>query len=612
MSRSRKSKISHKLEENKDKFQKPVQQGNHDNSSLQMENNTKNSPIRNSNETQTHPGHSTPIQKKYSKNNIEVSPEPCCNRSPISIPYTQDASEVAWDWQISTGSAKSKTKDDHTVTTPKQAMLLQKKRILNSPLLYKPLRKRLIKADSVENVGKFAAELKALTEKMKTIQRNDEDYIENDIDNNMDEVENYEEKDHEEKDHEEKDHEEKDQLDELIVSDTNTFANKVSTSFEELFDESIEDSMVKCSQEIEEKFNLCTSKETSTFDSFKRSREKDTFITKEKSKSASNLSENLKSTFFSQNSPILNVSNFCKTYSKTTPNCKKNVDIDVKRLEAKESNVKQSSVNNNIINNHNENLQNYKNLVRRNNAELFEIPDDSFDDCLATCIEDDKLLSETTEYDNIFPDSDIKPHENERDYKHSSSTNRNATKNVTKSNNTGYNSNSCCINQTSLDTLNKSIHNSNVNSNLTENRKFFKTRSLSDSYFGHEKTTNINTKPNTSNSRQIIKHSSSSNLPSKLYVNTNGKNTTNGNVNANQNIKSISDIENMRTLNNSKIMLKDSEIRNMRNSQTMVCTPEEIERKRLEAKMRLEAKRKIQTNVKPAITSEIPSKKIQR
>ncbi|XP_015187850.1 PREDICTED: bromodomain-containing protein DDB_G0270170-like [Polistes dominula] len=597
MSRSRKSKISHKLEENKDKFQKPIEQGDHDNSLLPMENNIKDSPIKNSNEPQTHPGHSTPMQKKYSKNNVEDSPGPCCNDSPISIPYTQDASEVAWDWQISSkaSSVKNKTEDDHTVTTPKQAKIL-KKRILNSPLLYKPLRKRLIKPDSVESVGKFAAELKALTEKMKIIQRNDEDCIENDLDDNKDEVEN---------------HEEKDQLNELIVSNTNTFANKVSTSFDELFDESIEDSMVKCSQEIEEKFNLCTSKKISTSDSFKRSREKDTFITKEKSKSASNLSENLKSTFFSQNSPILNVSNFCKTYSKTTPNCKKNVDIDVKRLEVKESNVKQSSINNNIINNRNENLQLYKNLVRRNNAELFEIPDDSFDDCLATCIEDDKLLSETTEYDNIFPDSDIKQHANERNYKHSNSTNRNVTKSATKSNNFGCNSSSC-INQTSMDTLNKSIHNSSVNSNLTENRKFFKTRSLSDSYFGHEKTTNINTKPNTSNSRQIIKHSSSSHLPSKSYVNISGRSTTNENVNANKNIKSINDVENMRALNNSKIMLKDSATRDMKNSQTMLCTPEEIERKRLEAKMRLEAKRKIHTNIKPAIPSELPPKKIQR
>ncbi|KAL2732480.1 bromodomain-containing protein -like [Vespula maculifrons] len=601
MSRSKKSTISHKLEENKDKFQKPVEQGNHDNSLLSMESKqneiSKNSPIRNSNDIVDRPGHSTPFQKKHPTDNIEDSPEPDYHCSPISVPCTQDGNEVAWDWQNSTKPlfVRSKTENDH-LATPKQTRILQKKRNSNSPLLHKPLRRRLVKADNIESIGKFAAELKALTEKMKTIQRNDEDYIENDI-NNKDKIEN---------------HQGKDESDILIVLEENTSANKISTSLEELFDESIEDSMVKCSQEIEEKFNLCTNKKNNTTDLSNGSREKDTSVIKEKIKSANSSSDNSKSSLFSQNSLVLNVSSFCKTYSKNTPNCKKNIDTDVKRLEMKEDIIKQSPLNNNIINTHNGNLQNWKNSIENNSSELFEIPDDSFDDCLATCIEDEKLLSETTEYDDIFPDSEFTSNKNEKNYKHSSSMNRNMTKNIIKSNNAGYNSTSYYFNQTSMDSLNKLVNNSGVNNNLTESRKFFKTRSLSDSYFGQEKTTSLNIKPSTSNSRQIIKHSSSSNLPSKLYVNTSSRNTTNGNVNANKNIKSISDKESMHALNTSKIILRDSAIRSTKDSQTILCTPEEIERKRLDAKMRLEAKRKMQINVKPTITSEIPPKRVQR
>lgn len=577
MSRSKKSKTVNKLQGNKNNFQKAIEPDEEDHSffSTKHKNNEINrneSPrINNDNKTLDIPGHSTPFQTRVSINDIEGSPEPDYRCSPILIPCTQDVNEVAWDWHssISKPSDKEASEFDQ-VNTPKRNNILQKKRNSNSPLLYKPFRRKLVKEENIESIGKFAAELKALTEKMKSIQRNDEDHLVN--------------KDH--KEDEVVDQVEEDEISIRIALDSSTSnfvktGPKISTSMEELFDESIEDSLVRCSQEVEAK--LCSSKESSIANSSNGSRDK--FIRMDSS------SENSKNSLFSQSSPVLNVSSHSKTYSKTMHkgNAYESINVSEKKEEIK----KKPSLNNNIVNVHNGNLQNRTDSGRKNSSDLFEIPDDSFDDCLATCIEEDKL-SEHDEYDDIF--SDLKPHPNEKHYEYGNSDNKDASK------------------KTNSDTSNRSVGKSAI----MENRKFFKFKSLSDSYFGQEKNTSSNNKAGTSNPRQITKYFSHSNLPSKVQVNTSGKNTANGNVYANKNVKLVNPKESVYALSTNKIISKDSGCSMSKSnsvtgdSQIMRCTPEEIERKRLEAKMRLEAKRKMQQNVAKSNISEVPVKRVQR
>ncbi|KAK2581413.1 hypothetical protein KPH14_005090 [Odynerus spinipes] len=607
MSRSKKSRTSHKLQGNRDNFQKPVEQDDEEDNSFFSTEDRNNEINRNSSPTNQYdtktldiPGHSTPFQTKTSMNDMEGSPEPDYRCSPILIPCTQEVNEVAWDWHSSINKPSDKEKAEaNQANTPKRTILLQKKRNSNSPLLNQPFRRKLAKAEYIESIGKFAAELKALTEKMKSIQRNDEDHFLNKEDDKKIKME---------------DEVEEDEANVQMALDANTSnsasasINKMSTSLEELFDESIEDSMVKCSQEIEEKFNLCSSRGSSTANSSNGSREK--FIHTDSS------SENSKNSLLSPNSPVLNVSSFCKTYSKNTSS--RSTDARVNILEKKEEPMQKPSLNNNMINVHNGSLQNQKNPVRKNSSDLFEIPDDSFDDCLATCMEDEKLLPRLAEYDNIFPDMNSKSHQNEKNYKHSNVGNKytSKTSNTLKSNSTSHN-NSGSINQISMDGS-RSVEKFGTNLNVMESRKFFKTKSLSDSYFGQERNTNVISKVGTSNSRQITKYFSHSNLPSKLQVNTSGKNTVNGAVYTEKNIKSVNGKESVYALSTSKIISKDSGCSMSKtnsttgDSQIMQCTPEEIEKKRLEAKMRLEAKRKMQINTNKTNFSEIPVKRVQR
>lgn len=331
-------------------------------------------------------GHSTPIRRKDYAPDMEDSPELDYRCSPISLPCTQDGgNEISWDWQTSTTKTcneKSKSKNN-LAQTPKRSKQLQKKRNSNSPLLPKPLKRKQVKMENIENIGKLTAELKALTEKMKNIQencnnhviadRNGTEYesdskllIEFDTEINNDIMIEIVDDD-------------KSKISEVIMNNN----NKKGSSYEDLFDDSINDSMVRCSQEIEEKLNLCKDKGNEVIEPSTVREEKETMSLC----FTSNSTENSKSFNMSKNSST-DTSGKLKTYSNNSSKTSSTSSFSFSSL--KSTSLQKRSCKNNVTHVPGGNLQ---------EKDMSDFPDDSFDDCLATCIEDDKLLTKLSEYD---------------------------------------------------------------------------------------------------------------------------------------------------------------------------------------------------------------------
>lgn len=191
--------------------------------------------------------HSTPIRNKVD------SPEINYIESPINEPLTQHPpSEVGWDYRHSLkNSEDGNAQNNMDSCTPKRSTnyLLSKKRNSNSPLLYKPVKKKLMqeKQREQQNMENFLSVLKQIESKAK--QRKDNDEVSKKTDSSA---------------------ESQLDIDMEVVSDDSDMKLQVSANTNEspgqgknekvqvkshnaLLDDSIEEMMVLCSQEIDPK-----------------------------------------------------------------------------------------------------------------------------------------------------------------------------------------------------------------------------------------------------------------------------------------------------------------------------------------------------------------------
>lgn len=548
-------------------------------------------------------GHSTPIRKKEYVIDIEDSPELNYRCSPISMPCTQDGgNEIAWDWQtpVNKNSYDKSKSSNKLIETPKRTKQLQKKRNSNSPLLQKPLKRKQVKMENIENIGKLTAELKALNEKMQSIQKNnDNDIIEKENDTKcevssklMIELDS-------------------DNSDEIIIinndkskmnSITINSNNKNVTNYEDLFDDSIDDSMVKCSQEIEEKLNLCKSKRNDIMELSIVSEIKELSSTSEKSYylTTSNTStEYSKSSNISKNSST-NTSGYLKTYSNKSNRTNSNSNI--------------SMPNSKFNNNNNINISHENQTLKKKH--ISDFPDDSFDDCLATCIEDDKLESKLSEYDFSPSNSSHNTSLSKKIPKlviSNAITNKKIPNNFLSTpgvkesiNNKNKLITDDLVEEVETITDIETLQNSFPSKNSLENRKFFRTKSLSDQCFYQCKYANTNNK-----TTNVLKSNAvTQSVSTKFSIVKNQNSCKNNNflqINGMENTHRFKKLDKKETdnhivkYNSTNNLLSMKEIKE---SQSIRCTPEEIERKRLEAKMKLEAKRKLQQkNIKSSDNS---------
>lgn len=521
-------------------------------------------------------GHSTPIRKENRASNMEDSPELDYRYSPISMPCTQEnGNEVAWEWHtpVKKGS-QDKLKLGNNLRSPKRTQLVQKKRNSNSPLLHKPLRKKQVKMADTEDIGKFTAELMALNEKIGSIQQNNNNdcnnafdikdalnsklLIESDNDSNNDIMAEGVPDDKVE---------EKKEIDSVNNITNNNFENH--PNYLDLFDDSLEDSMVKCSQEVEEKFNLHQNIKPDAMVLPKISEEKEASVSENGCRylmpfdSFTESSQSSASRIFSSNT-----SSDLKTYSNTSyksgfansvsntsaSNSKRSNNVTANILATKQTSVDSESV------------------ITSDN-----FPDDSFDDCLATCMikEESNLFSRLTEYDFCSSDCNTNHSSLSKEYSPPSSNKNNILSNHPVTNKVPPSESSALA-----------------------NRRFFKTKSLSDQCFNQSKK-NINVPTTTvkSEKRSIAKPSVSTTYPSASTKNP-YKNNNFPATNETKTAHTSNILKEDRLSGHCIIKYKSTSsllnTKEMKDSNFTRCTPEEIERKRLEAKMKLEAKRKSQ------------------
>lgn len=516
-------------------------------------------------------GHNTPVRKKHSTNNIQESPDLDYFQSPILFPCTQEnATEVAWDWQSSlnkTPESRSK-KRDIQYETPKGTKLLQKKRNSNSPLLYKPLKKKTIKMENIENIGQFSAELQALNEQMRHIKQS------NKIPSNVD-IKEEEEEEEGKKDRRHGDEEEKivlasrntnEEVEEQqnCIGETNDCNNsKNDGSYDDLFDDSVDECMIRCTQEMEEKFKLIADKENSV--SSQVTTKKELYHSNNVDKPCTNFSCNENSKVSPKHISYKGTNNGTALkpgFSLRRGNLERNTAVQ------KDKNLYKTCLNNNdtMTHSHIRKICDKITSVKSNSTELFG--DDSFDDCLATCVEDEKLLSSSTACDKF----------------------------LTRQNNSAESDISCKYlaqmplksEATSANSLKTAIKTETPASSSFQHRKFFKTKSLSD----HLHSTKSST----------ITHSSitsASVSKTTIVINDKSKNSAvslgAGRIQSyNINKCPIKESDRFIRHHSTGNMKSDveKEVTN-RSSQPAGCTAEEIEKKRLQAIMKLEAKRKL-------------------
>lgn len=528
---------------------------------------------------------STPIARKPCMN-TEESPD--LDYSPILLPYTQENSnEVAWDWQSSLRTPENRNKRQKIqYETPKGTKLLHKTRNSNSPLLHKPLKRKTIKMENIENIERFAAELQALNERMRVIKQNDKNPSSDCVkEEKVPLLTNISSK---EKMLEVKDNKQ-DSIGESIndngwnsVGETNdqnnTSKKEASGSYDDLFDDSVDDDMIKCTQEIEKKFNFM---------------DKGNSIEIKMEKSCSNDMSNKTSVQFSSSETckkplvksILGANDTLKTYSKVSSRRDVKSSTYTEAQRSKDS-YKPCLNNNNIIHSHVKKPCDKK-LPKNDTIDLFDFPDDSFDDWLVTCVEDEKLLSE----------SDVS-----LTCKNDSTKFQANYKRLTNA--------PLKLEAKSADSL-KPIAKPETSGTSLENRKFFKTKSLSDQYVNRD--ANIKSIINAScYAPRSMLHSNSSRGPvsrtivrssvSTKSIVTNDRKIENNAISLMYGVGRTHGSDRCAVKNDGDCFIKHHSTGNIKNdipkktktgSQPTRCTAEEIERKRLQAVAKLEAKRKL-------------------
>ncbi|XP_014478349.1 PREDICTED: uncharacterized protein LOC106746329 isoform X2 [Dinoponera quadriceps] len=410
--------------------------------------------------------HSTPVRQKPSLDKVEEPSDLDYSPNPILLPCTQDGgNEVAWDWQNTLSKTPNSRSNKQNVQseTPKGTKLFPRKRNSDSPLLCKPLKRKTINMENMEHIGQFAAELQALSEKMKIIKQNDQSESDDCIKEAPVVVNTSNEKEVQPTVRDK----------ENCGTETNSHNNvsKKSSSYDDLFDDSVDDSMARCTQEIEEKLNLIAGTGSSTV-------HPQTDIKEEKLSPASDTIVKISPTQFKESTAAVQPKvspkslfhggttggSILRTYSKLP--LKKDASSSMIVSPWKDKDLHKLCLNNNMLHYDVEESLDDKKSSRDSAVELFGIPDDSFDDCLATCIEDDKLFSTPAESGG-FSAPKIEP-----SYK----TLTHAPLIGKQYSNSSNSSNSTQANSTAK------VETSTVGS--LSNRKFFKSKSLSDKCIG--------------------------------------------------------------------------------------------------------------------------------
>ncbi|KYN01305.1 hypothetical protein ALC62_07924 [Cyphomyrmex costatus] len=520
-------------------------------------------------------GYSTPIIKKqYTNADKEDSPDFDYSPSPILPTFTQEGgNEVAWDWQssLSRTPENSRKKQNVHCETPKGTKLLQRKRNSNSPLLYKPLKRKTIKRENIENIGQFAAELQALNEKMRVIKQNDNNHLSDCIEkkevSTLMNIRNKEEmpKDDKQKSVERSnnDNEQRNSVGE--TNDHNSTSKKeTSGNYDDLFDDSVDDDIIRCTQEIEEKINLLE-RGNSTQLQVKKENSCQTNVSN-KTSVQSNSSDN------SKKSLVESVSGSCdnstlKTYSKLSLKRDANSIIHSAVQKSKDT-YKPCPNNNNTIRSYIKKPCDNKKLPKSNTIDLLDFQNDSFDDWLASCVEEEKLFAKS----NVSLTHKNDSTKFQSNYKHLTNA---PLKSEAKS----------------ADLLKPVTKPETSNANYLQNRKFFKTKSLSERHVNLDASTNakgsrasVSTKPIVTND---CKAENNAILLMQSMDRMRGSNVNRCVVKSDGNhfVKHHS-TGNMK--NDTQEMAKKSG-----SQPTIRCTAEEIERKRLQAVARLEARRKL-------------------
>ncbi|XP_011137458.2 uncharacterized protein LOC105182023 [Harpegnathos saltator] len=562
--------------------------------------------------------HSTPVKQKPSLNNTEESPNVDYPASPLTIPCTQDGgNEVAWDWQNTLNKTPNRRTKKQNIQseTPKGTKSLQRKRNSDSPLLCKSFKRKTINMERTENIGQFRAELQALSEKIGVKKPNDQ----HDLDDCIKEESIIMNTSHDEEEAKSSVTDNK----ENYGTKTNSHNNisKKSSSYDDLFDDSIDDSMARCTQEIEEMFNLiivkgnsivCPQKETKKG----KSPTSNTVAkispiqSKENSVATVNKSLFLESTsgdnILKTNSDSTlktNGGSILKTYSRLP--LKKDANSSTRVVGAfspwKDKELHKLCLNNNMVHCDTEKSCDDKKSSKDSAAELLDFPDDSFDDCLATCIEDDKLPSTSTKFNSFLPPKI-----------------QSSYKTLTNAPLKGKLSYCTTISKTEPTTKEKM-----PTAGPLDNRKFFKSKSLSEQYINQNSIVQYkNTAHVTFPSYSTKSASHLSSLPkcSAISYHKNVVAPTSVSINsiatkdryknehgANSLMTSADrtlrfDVNKSTAKEGGNRFVKHNSTGNMRNdtkelakfaSLTARCTAGEIERKRLQAKMRLEAKQKL-------------------
>ncbi|KAK0090785.1 hypothetical protein PV325_003805 [Microctonus aethiopoides] len=543
------------------------------------------------------------------------------------LPQTQDGGvEVTWDWHspgrnknIGTNGKNSKTHEICCSSTPKRSTDIQKKRISNSPLMYKPLKRKLIKAENTDDIDKFKAELIALSEKIKkgeddreNLANKLEDTDETDIPINM----KFRDLHNDEND--------------IVVCDENTeflMQNKncENQNFDDLFNDSLNDTMIKCSQEIEERLNIAPVKS--------KGREySSTAIHNENGKSVAQKNCYSSSTYINKNKFDNNTATkFNSTNGQETTLIKHKSDSGMSKKVIKTT-IPSSNTAPTVGQIYSTSMPNNEKIDSNSQVvDQLHIPDDSFDEFLATCEEDFSqsdmdFPSTTTRYGKVYDNlNSMSPKKSNISLSKVSSdcsssmkvqTINNAPKRDTVRKNIAAN---IGVSNSTVQSNNLAIG-SNSTSTSNRNWKFFKSKSYSDSSFATD--TNKDTRSSTKSGNQIGSHylfkgrcssnensksgsreSSSSSVSTEHQIrrttsclDSNAmaqKSTQKNNTNNMQmyNVNRYGAKEDGRVNSKNRIIQNAGDVASGIQS-LQLCGPEEIERKRREAKMKLEAKKK--------------------
>ena len=522
---------------------------------------------------------------------MEDSPEIDYRCSPIMGPCTQQ-NEVVWNWNSPKGKKSQKKATfkflidlflfieeaihDQDIRTPKRTAQIQKRRIDESPLMYPPYKVKYKKEK--RDVDMFIANFEVF--KNQVVEKQEEVPVPSTSENCQFEVQHQMNIDKNLETSEDSDMK-------LVLPDEESaidmFCEKQNfTNLNQFFDDEIDESMVRCSQQVEEEFLSRVNQQ------------------KEKDNAPTILPFCEEKQTNTDQSLVISKNEGSHEFTKVP--FKKTKEEETKKQET--DTVKQKDI---------------------------LIPDDSFDEYLSQ-VEVDDFAAAILSVESPQSKQPNGLHIRQNDYVpkkalFSSSSNNAWVKVETSSKlstvmeekrSSNASSNERLFSKTkSFDLTHEPYRNTNKNTNidliqksekksesLVTSRKFFKSKSVSEPFSNDSKTSCILNKsratvtntcnPSTENSHKITGKSFQCKIYSDSSLNRSIGNSNNKTIGSSQDnlIKLGNNFDNTQLSNLNRSMEK-FQVKRTDDSQKIFFTPAEIERKRIEAKMKLEAKRKM-------------------